>query len=87
MRFYFAPTDFGKSVFLRVMRLIITADGMRRWDILKGNRLNANYEPAYSAIGKNYLMKNEYRQAMYYFKLGKTGFFIQRHLTVIGTLC
>lgn len=33
-------------------------------------KLNSNYEVAYTGIGKNYLMKNEYSSAMYYFKYG-----------------
>ncbi len=33
-------------------------------------RLNSNYEVAYTGIGKNYLMKNEYESALYYFKQG-----------------
>ncbi len=33
-------------------------------------KLNSNYEVAYTGIGKNYLMKNEYKSAMYYFKQG-----------------
>lgn len=31
---------------------------------------NSNYEVAYTGIGKNYLMKDDYEQAMYYFKMG-----------------
>ncbi|MDF2537830.1 MAG: hypothetical protein K0S76_851 [Herbinix sp.] len=33
-------------------------------------RLNANYDLAYIGIGKYYLMKEDYKSAMYYFKLG-----------------
>lgn len=33
-------------------------------------RLNANYEVGYIGIGKNYLMKDDYETAMYYFKVG-----------------
>ncbi len=64
------PTDFG--------RIALEASEKYyhgQWDealalneqILK---LNANYEVAYVGIGKNYLMKNEYKKAMEFFKLG-----------------
>ena len=33
--------------------------------------LNSNYDLAYSAIGKYYLMQEDYRKAMYYLKLGQ----------------
>lgn len=65
-----APTAFGQAVL----------DGNEsyyfgRWDealvsFEKAVALNANYEVAYSGIGKNYLMKDDYEKAMYYFKLG-----------------
>lgn len=65
-----APTAFGQAVL----------DGNEsyyfgRWDealvsFEKAVALNANYEVAYSGIGKNYLMKDDYKTAMYYFKLG-----------------
>ncbi len=32
--------------------------------------LNANYEIAYTGLGKNLLMQDKYEEAMYYFKLG-----------------
>lgn len=35
-------------------------------------KYNANYEVAYVGIGKNYLMKDDYETAMYYFKLGNS---------------
>lgn len=64
------PTSFGQAVL----------DGNEsyyfgRWDealehFEKAVSLNANYEVAYSGIGKNYLMKEDYETAMYYFKLG-----------------
>ncbi len=65
-----APTAFGQAVL----------DGNEsyyfgRWDealvsFEKAVALNANYEVAYSGIGKNYLMKDDYKTAMYYFELG-----------------
>ncbi len=66
-----APTKFGQAVL----------DGNRcyyngRWDdalvhFEKAINLNVNYDVAYSGIGKNYLMKSEYKKAMEYFKLGQ----------------
>ncbi len=64
------PTDFGKAA-LQASKSYYYGD----WDeallqfdnILK---LNANYEVAYVGIGKNYLMKDDFEKAMYYFKLG-----------------
>ena len=40
--------------------------------------LNANYEAAYSGIGKNYLMKDDYETAMYYFKMGNNRVFYSK---------
>ncbi len=76
--YIFAPTDFGNAV-LKGSEAYYHG----KWDEALGYfkeavRLNANYEPAYSAIGKNYLMKNEYRQAMYYFKLGNNRIFYSK---------
>lgn len=64
------PTDFGSTVLLACEKYYYG-----KWDealalneqILK---MNANYEVAYVGIGKNYLMKDQYKEAMYYFKLG-----------------
>lgn len=65
-----SPTAFGQAVL----------DGNRSyyfgdWDealvsFRQALSLNANYEGAYSGIGKNYLMKDDYETAMYYFKMG-----------------
>lgn len=65
-----APTEFGESV-LRASEHYYYG----RWDdalvhFENAIRLNANYEIAYTGVGKNYLMKDEYKKAMYYFKLG-----------------
>lgn len=44
----------------------------------KALALNANYEAAYSGIGKNYLMKEDYETAMYYFKMGNNRTFYSK---------
>ncbi|MCM1057498.1 MAG: hypothetical protein NC517_07825 [Firmicutes bacterium] len=93
-----APTAFGQAVL----------DGNEsyyfgRWDealvsFEKAVALNANYEVAYSGIGKNYLMKDDYETAMYYFKLGNNrefyskayngyrGQWLEEHFGIIMTL-
>lgn len=73
-----APTAFGQAVL----------DGSEsyyfgRWDealvsFRRALELNANYEAAYSGIGKNYLMKDDYETAMYYFKMGNNRTFYSK---------
>ncbi len=73
-----APTRFGQAVL----------DGSRcyyngRWDdalvhFEQAVKLNVNYDVAYSGIGKNYLMKSEYKKAMEYFKLGQNRIFYSK---------
>lgn len=41
-------------------------------------KMNANYEIAYIGIGKSYLMKDEFKKAMYYFKLGNNRTFYSK---------
>lgn len=93
-----APTAFGQAVL----------DGNEsyyfgRWDealvsFEKAVALNANYEVAYNGIGKNYLMKDDYETAMYYFKLGNNrefyskayngyrGKWLEEHFGIVMTL-
>lgn len=64
------PTDFGS-----VALLASEAYYNGRWDeatelFKECIKWNANYEVAYIGIGKNCLMKDQYEEAMYYFKLG-----------------
>lgn len=73
-----APTAFGKAVL----------DGNESyyfgdWDnallsFEQALAYNANYEAAYSGIGKNYLMKEDYETAMYYFKMGNNRTFYSK---------
>lgn len=65
-----APTEFGAAA-LKASEAYYYG----KWDeattyFEECVRFNANYEAAYTGIGKNYLMKDEYEKAMYYFKLG-----------------
>lgn len=68
--YVYGPSDFGSAALNASEKYYLG-----KWDdalalneqILK---MNANYEIAYIGIGKSYLMKEEYKKAMYYFKLG-----------------
>lgn len=72
------PTNFGKAA-MQASEYYFYG----KWDealvqfqnILK---LNANYEVAYVGIGKNYLMKDDFKNAMYYFKLGNNRVFYSK---------
>lgn len=73
-----APTQFGKALLAGNESYYFG-----RWDealtsFEQAVALNANYEPAYSGIGKNYLMKDDYEKAMYYFKLGNNRTFYSK---------
>ncbi|MCD8023406.1 MAG: hypothetical protein LUF30_10715 [Lachnospiraceae bacterium] len=73
-----APTAFGEAV-LRGTEYYYNGD----WDealvyFEQSVALNANYEAAYTGIGKNYLMKQDYETAMYYFKLGNNRTFYSK---------
>lgn len=72
------PTEFGETI-LRGEEAYYYGE----WDTALGYfeeaiRLNANYEIAYSGIGKNHLMKDDYENAMYYFKLGNNRSFYSK---------
>ncbi len=72
------PTAFGKAV-LEGNESYYFGD----WDsalvsFKQALDLNANYEAAYSGIGKNYLMKEDYKTAMYYFKMGNNRVFYSK---------
>lgn len=65
-----APTSFGKA-----MLSGSEAYYKGNWDEALGYfqtavSYNSNYEVGFTGIGKNYLMKDEYEKAMYYFKMG-----------------
>lgn len=72
------PTAFGRAV-LEGNESYYFGD----WDnalvsFRQALNLNANYETAYSGIGKNYLMKEDYKTAMYYFKMGNNRVFYSK---------
>ncbi|HWT74956.1 MAG TPA: hypothetical protein VN258_09600 [Mobilitalea sp.] len=68
--YVYEMTDFGKAA-LGATKCYYNGE----WDesakfAKEAIRLNANYDLAYINIGKYYLMKDDYKNAMYYFKLG-----------------
>lgn len=72
------PTAFGRAVMEGNERYYFG-----KWDdalvsFEQALALNANYEAAYSGIGKNYLMKEDYETAMYYFKMGNNRTFYSK---------
>lgn len=68
--FVFTPTDFG-SLVLESEEKYFNGDFSGSAELnLKIVSMNANYDHAYVTIGKNYLMQDDYENAMYYFKLG-----------------
>ncbi len=68
--FVFKTTDFGELI-LSAEEKYFTGDFDGAAELYrKAVEMNANYDHAYVAIGKNLLMQDEYEQAMHYFKLG-----------------
>ncbi|MDD6051911.1 MAG: hypothetical protein PUC00_11695 [Clostridiales bacterium] len=68
--YIYEPTDFGTAL-LKAGEAYYNGE----WDVATAHfeevlRLCANLETAYVGIGKNLLMKEEYEEAMYNFKLG-----------------
>ncbi len=66
------PTSFGEAALKANEHYYLG-----NWDeatayIEESLKYNANYEVAYVGIGKNYLMKDDFEKAMYYFKLGNS---------------
>ncbi len=70
MAYILTPTDFG-DVMLRASEEYYNGNWDEATELFRECiRWNSNYEVAYIGIGKNHLMKDEYEEAMYYFKLG-----------------
>ncbi len=68
--FVFKTTDFGELI-LSAEEKYYTGDFDGAAELYReAVEMNANYDHAYVAIGKNLLMQDEYEQAMHYFKLG-----------------
>lgn len=76
--YVYAPSDFGTAALNASEKYY-----QGKWnEALTWNeqilKMNANYEIAYIGIGKSYLMKEEYKKAMYYFKLGNNRFYYSK---------
>lgn len=68
--FVFKTTDFGDLI-LAAEEKYYTGDFDGATVLYReAVEMNANYDHAYVAIGKNLLMQDEYEEAMHYFKLG-----------------
>lgn len=64
------PTEFGNAA-LKANEAYYNGDWEEATELFKDClRWNSNYEVAYVGIGKNLLMQDEYKEAMYYFELG-----------------
>lgn len=73
-----APTDFGK-VILKASEKYYYGQWDEALELFReALKYNANYEIAYTGIGKNYLMKDDYETAMYYFKMGNNRTFYSK---------
>ncbi|GHU75648.1 hypothetical protein FACS189461_2250 [Spirochaetia bacterium] len=69
--YVYALTDFGRAAFGSA-RHYYNGEWKKSAEALEETlRLNSNYDLAYSGIGKYYLMEGDYKQAMYYLKLGQ----------------
>ncbi|MBW5445785.1 hypothetical protein GE107_06885 [Cohnella sp. CFH 77786] len=68
----FQPTEFGQAA-LEAEKQYLNGNwesaGKAYQDTLAQN---ANYEIAYTGVGRNYLMQDLYEEALYYFKLGNS---------------
>jgi len=69
--FVYSMTDFGKSAF-NAARHYYKGEWEDSARLLEeALRLNANFDLAYSGIGKYHLMQGDYEKAMYFLKLGQ----------------
>ncbi len=70
--FVFQPTEFGRIV-LEAEELYFKGKFNEAIKLFqKAIKLNSNYDLAYINIGKNHLLNDNYKEAMYYFKLGNS---------------
>ncbi|MDR0554187.1 MAG: hypothetical protein LBG76_05240 [Treponema sp.] len=69
--YVYAMTDFGRLVMDSVKHYYNGEWEAQARLLEEVLRLNANYDLAYSGIGKYHLMRGDYQKAMYYLKLGQ----------------
>jgi hypothetical protein len=72
------PTDYGTALLRASEQYYYGEWNNALVQFKKILQLDANSEIAYIGIGKNYLMKDEFKKAMYYFKLGNDHIFYSK---------
>jgi len=66
----YQPTEFGEAALYAEKQYYYGQWEEAGESYAKTIELNANYDIAYTGVGRNYLMQDEYEKAMYYSKLG-----------------
>lgn len=78
--YLFQPTEFGQSALDAEKQYYNGKWEEAGKDFEKTLKQNANYDLAYTGVGRNYLMQDVYDKAMYYFKLGNSrGYYSQAY--------
>jgi hypothetical protein len=76
--YIYGMTDFGSAAF-GAAKHYYNGEWAASAELLRESlRLNANYDLAYSTLGKYYLLEEDYEQAMYYLKLGQNRAYYSR---------
>lgn len=70
--FIFQPTEFGQAALDAEKQYYNGKWEAASKDFEETLKLNANYDIAYTGVGRNYLMQDMFDKAMYYFKLGNS---------------
>jgi len=66
----YQPTEFGEAALYAEKQYYYGQWEEAGESYEKTIQLNSNYDIAYTGVGRNYLMQDEYEEAMYYSKLG-----------------
>ena len=76
--YVYTPTAFGEAVLMAAEYYSIGDWEKATEYFYEAVRLNANFSSGYSGLGLNYLMKRDYKTALYYFKMaGDTAMYSQ----------
>lgn len=68
----FQPTEFGEAA-LGAAKEYFNGNWQEAGKLFKETlKLNTNYDIAYTGVGRDYLMQDKYKDALYYFKLGNS---------------
>jgi hypothetical protein len=70
--YLFQPTEFGQAALDAERQYYNGKWEAAGQDYEQTLHMNANYDIAYTGVGRNYLMRDKYDEAMYYFKLGNS---------------